>query len=102
MERPARAGQPARQTVRVPGRAPPDPRPWPGGRRAHRIIRERAAGCFANDPARSRLSSPWLVTKRRLGHLPPLPPEAAAGFTRAEQFTALEGFLAEIAPALEQ
>ena len=65
-----------------------------------RILRERAAGYFSNDPAQIALQlSAWLDTKRRLGHLPPLPPEAAAGFTRAEQFTALEGFLAEIAPA---
>jgi hypothetical protein len=65
-----------------------------------KIIRERAAGCFANDSAQiaAQLAA-WLGIKRRLGHLPPLPPEAAAGFTRAEQFTALEGFLAEIAPA---
>jgi glycosyltransferase involved in cell wall biosynthesis len=62
------------------------------------IIGERAAGCFSNDPAQiaSQLSA-WLETKRRLGHLPPLPPEVAAGFTRAEQFGLLERFVAEIA-----
>ncbi len=64
-----------------------------------RIIRERAAGCFSNDPAQiaAQLAA-WLDTKRRLGHLPPLPPEAAAGFTRAEQFATLERLLAEMAP----
>ena len=56
-----------------------------------RILRERAAGYFSNDPAQIALQlSAWLDTKRRLGHLPPLPPEAAAGFTRAEQFATLE------------
>jgi hypothetical protein len=57
------------------------------------IIRERGAGCFSNDPAQiaSQLSA-WVETKRRLGHLPPLPPEANAGFTRAEQFGRLERF----------
>jgi hypothetical protein len=65
-----------------------------------RILRERAAGCLANDPAQIAAQlTIWLETKRRLGHLPPLPAEAAAGFTRADQFTALERFLAEIAPA---
>ena len=64
-----------------------------------RIIRERAAGCFANDPAQIAVQlSAWLETKRRLGRLPPLPPAAAAGFTRAEQFGRLERFLAEIVP----
>ena len=62
-----------------------------------RIIRERAAGLFSNDPARiaAQLAA-WLAAKRRLGHLPPLPPEVAAGFTRAEQFANLERFLLEI------
>jgi len=64
-----------------------------------KIIRERSAGCFANDPAQiaAQLSG-WLDTKRRLGHLPPLPPEAAAGFTRAEQFAKLEELLERTAP----
>jgi glycosyltransferase involved in cell wall biosynthesis len=61
------------------------------------IIRERAAGCFSNDPAQiaAQLSA-WLETKRRLGYLPPLPPEVAAGFTRAEQFVRLERLLSEL------
>jgi hypothetical protein len=56
-----------------------------------RIIRERAAGLFCNDPEEiaAQLRA-WLETKRRLGHLPPLPAEVAAGFTRAEQFARLE------------
>lgn len=63
-----------------------------------KIIRERAAGRLANDPAliAAQLTA-WLDTKRRLGHLPPLPPEAGAGLTRAEQFGRLERFAAEIA-----
>jgi len=62
-----------------------------------KIIRERAAGCFANDPMQIAAHlADWLDTKRRLGHLPPLPPEAAAGFTRAEQFARLEGLLERI------
>jgi hypothetical protein len=62
-----------------------------------RIIRGRGAGYFSNHPAQiaAQLAS-WLNTKRRLGHLPPLPREAAASFTRAEQFARLEQFLAEI------
>jgi hypothetical protein len=58
------------------------------------IIRARAAGCFSNDPAQiaAQLAA-WLDTKRRLGHLPPLPPTAAAGFTRGEHFARLERFL---------
>jgi hypothetical protein len=61
------------------------------------IIRERAAGFFSNDPAQiSAQLAFWLNIKRRLGHLPPLPREAAASFTRAEQFARLERFLAEI------
>jgi hypothetical protein len=60
------------------------------------IIRERAAGCFINDPAliAAQLTT-WLETKRRLGHLPPLPPAAAVGFTRAEQFGRLERVITE-------
>jgi Glycosyl transferase 4-like domain len=60
------------------------------------IIRERAAGCFANEPAQiaAQLAA-WLETKRRLGRVPALPPEAAAGFTRAEQFERLEAALAQ-------
>ena len=51
------------------------------------IIRERAAGCFSNDPAEIALQlSAWLDTKRRL--VPAGPARAAAGFTRAEQFAA--------------
>jgi hypothetical protein len=64
------------------------------------IIRERAAGCFANDPTQiaAQLAA-WLDTKRRLGQVPTLPPEASAGFTRAEQFAALERLFAAMAPA---
>ena len=59
-----------------------------------RIIRERAAGCFSNDPAQiaAQLSA-WLDTKRRLGHLPAAAARSRAGFTRAEQFAKLEQFL---------
>ena len=59
-----------------------------------RIIRERGAGSFCNDAAAiaAQLSA-WLDAKRRLGRLPPLPPEVAAGFTRAEQFAKLVEFL---------
>jgi Glycosyl transferase 4-like domain/Glycosyl transferases group 1 len=58
------------------------------------IIRERSAGCFTNDPEQIAAQlAIWLDTKRRLGHLPPLPPAAASGFTRTEQFTKLEQFL---------
>jgi glycosyltransferase involved in cell wall biosynthesis len=65
-----------------------------------RIMRERAAGLFCNDPAQiaAQLRA-WLETKRRLGHLPPLPAEVAAGFTRAEQFARLQSLLAAIPQA---
>jgi hypothetical protein len=61
------------------------------------ITRERGAGLFSNDPGEiaAQLAA-WLATKRRLGHLPPLPPEAAAGFTRAEQFAGLERLIGDI------
>jgi glycosyltransferase involved in cell wall biosynthesis len=64
------------------------------------IIGERAAGCFANDPAQiaAQLAA-WLDTKRRLGRVPALPPEAGALFTRAEQFATLERLFAAMAPA---
>jgi Glycosyl transferase 4-like domain len=63
------------------------------------IIRTRAAGCFTNDPARiaAQLAA-WLERKRRLGRLPPLPAEVAAGFTRAEQFVKLERLLEQMTP----
>ena len=61
------------------------------------IIRARAAGLFSNDPAEIVAQfAAWLAIKRRLGHLPALPPEAAAGFTRAEQFAKLGPFLANL------
>jgi glycosyltransferase involved in cell wall biosynthesis len=62
-----------------------------------RIISERAAGCFTNDPTRiaAQLTT-WLATKRRLGRVPPLSVKAAAGFTRAEQFARLEQFIGEM------
>lgn len=62
------------------------------------LIRERAAGCFSNDPAQiaTQLTA-WLAIKRRLGHLPPLPSAVGSGVTRAEQFTRLERLLHEVA-----
>jgi Glycosyl transferase 4-like domain len=68
-----------------------------------KIIRERAAGLFCNDPAQiaAQLTA-WLETKRRLGHLPPLPAEVAAGFTRAEQFARLEPMLGVMASDMDE
>jgi hypothetical protein len=60
-----------------------------------RIIRERAAGLFANEPeAILGQLRRWLAEKRANGVIAALPPESRRGFSRAEQFDRLIDFLA--------
>jgi hypothetical protein len=59
-----------------------------------RLIRERAAGLFANDPdvIAGQLSR-WTEEKRACGHVPRLPVEVTRGLTRDEQYMALDRYL---------
>jgi hypothetical protein len=59
------------------------------------VIRERGAGLFSNDPAdiAAQLAR-WRDEKRRSGRVRPLGDAACRGFSRAEQFERLLGFLA--------
>jgi hypothetical protein len=62
------------------------------------MIRERAAGLVANDPAIiARQLRAWIA--QRPSGIAPLAPEARAGMTRAEQYFKLEQFLTEISLA---
>jgi glycosyltransferase involved in cell wall biosynthesis len=58
------------------------------------VIRARRAGLFANEPAAiaDQLAA-WLAEKRRTGTVQGLAPDACRGFSRAEQFGRLVGFL---------
>ncbi len=69
---------------------------YPEGETA-RIIQERAAGLFSNDPeAIAEWLQALLETKRKDGHIAPLPETARTGFSREAQFGRLEGFLDEL------
>ncbi len=61
-----------------------------------RIIRERAAGLFSNDPEviAGQLND-WRNRKRENGVLEALPESVGEGFSRNEQFAKLEAFLAQ-------
>lgn len=64
------------------------------------VIRARGAGLFANDPAAiARQLGAWLDEKRQNGRVPALGATAAAGFSRAEQFERLLGFLDRVIAA---
>jgi hypothetical protein len=62
-----------------------------------RILRERGIGIVLNDPARiaGQLGA-WLAEKRSNGCLPLLPPAARAGYSRPEQYAAVETFLRDV------
>jgi hypothetical protein len=65
-----------------------------------RIIRERDAGLYSNEPGEiARQLSRWLKVKRDCGVLPALPESVRRGFSRAEQFALLEAFFAKASPA---
>ena len=62
-----------------------------------KIIRERSAGLFSNDPmAIARQLRAWLEVKRRTGSVPPLPEAARTGVSRDEQFQKLERLLTSV------
>jgi len=59
-----------------------------------RIIRQREAGLFANDPsAIVRQLEAWRAEKRRAGLIAPCPESTRGGFSREEQFAVLDFFL---------
>ncbi|TVR80166.1 MAG: hypothetical protein EA405_11280 [Rhodospirillales bacterium] len=59
-----------------------------------RLIRERGAGVYTNDPNDLAATlAMWLETKHRQGHLPWLDAAACAGFSRGEQISRLNYFL---------
>ena len=59
-----------------------------------RLVRERNAGCYVTDPrAVAEQLERWIKQKRGSGVIASLPESAAAGLSRAEQFTRLETFL---------
>lgn len=62
-----------------------------------RLIRERAAGCFSNDPeAIAAQLKTWLAIHEQDGRVPDLPVEARRGLSRREQYARLEAFLADL------
>lgn len=59
-----------------------------------RLIRERGAGVYANDPQRIKeFLSDLIARKRRLGHVPALPRSAVEGLSRREQCARLMRFI---------
>ena len=67
-----------------------------------RIIRERGAGIYANEPeAIARQLEIWRAAKRRDGRLAPLPASVAAGFSRPEQCGRIEQLLGGLVAGAE-
>jgi hypothetical protein len=62
-----------------------------------KIIRERRAGFFSNDPQKiaEQLES-WLAEKRQHGRIPSLPVVTREGLSRDVQFRKLERFMGDI------
>ena len=61
------------------------------------IVRDRAAGLFANDPEEiARQLAAWRQEKRQTGRIAALPESARAGFAREEQFAELVRFFGEV------
>ncbi len=59
-----------------------------------RLVRERRAGLFSNDPdAIARQLRCWIDEKRQQGRLADLPSATSAGLSRDDQLAALEPFL---------
>ena len=62
-----------------------------------RLVRERGAGLFANDPEEiARQLRQWIEHKRRFGQIADLPPSVCAGLARDDQFAILEPFLCRV------
>jgi len=69
---------------------------YDGGEMA-RIIRERGAGLFSNDPGEmARQLKAWLAVKRETDRIPELLKTAGDGFSRNEQSGKLQQFLEEV------
>ncbi|MEX2618138.1 MAG: glycosyltransferase [Alphaproteobacteria bacterium] len=68
-----------------------------------RIIRERSAGLFSNDPGEiAQQLSEWVSIKKNSGFIPNLPESVHRGFSRDQQFDALRDTLQKVAtPALK-
>lgn len=63
-----------------------------------RILAERGAGIFVNDPAKiAEQLRAWLAEKRANGAIPLVPLSARQGYSRPEQFQHAEDFLAKVA-----
>ena len=67
-----------------------------------KLINERNAGLFSNDPNALAAFLRARLDEKRQGGVAPLPPEARAGFTRVEQYRELERFLGELRARYEQ
>jgi hypothetical protein len=67
-----------------------------------RLVREREAGLFANDPEdiaqQLRL---WVEYKRRFSQIADLPASVCAGLARDDQFAILEPFLCRVHAAFD-
>ena len=62
-----------------------------------RLIREREAGLYSNDPdAILAQLARWIDQKRDQGGIAPTPDNVCRGFSRDEQFAQLDGFLGEV------
>ena len=67
-----------------------------------RLVREREAGLFANDPEEiARQLRLWIEHKRRFGQIADLPPSVCAGLARDAQLAMLEPFLCRVRAAID-
>lgn len=58
-----------------------------------RLVRERSAGLFSNDPDEIGVQlKSWIEEKQRTGHVAPPPPDAASGLERDDQYRRLDDF----------
>ncbi|MGD9511852.1 MAG: hypothetical protein AB7X49_25275, partial [Geminicoccaceae bacterium] len=62
-----------------------------------RLVRERQAGLYSNDPAAiAGQIRRWVEEKQATGRVAPLPPDVGRGLARSEQYARLEGFLTQV------